>query len=126
MKYFFQGLSLTFGEKLKYFANTKFGGVSKLAEALGMSQPNLSRYINGPVEPGRAFFKKLKEVGCSIDWLLSEEDSAQDSSPPVINNKQAEIDRLEEENRLLRGKLSQITILTQAVEISKKGRRKKD
>lgn len=117
---------MTFGEKLKYFANTKFGGVSKLAKALGMSQPNLSRYINGPVEPGRAFFKKLKEVGCSIDWLISEDETEfDDTGPPDVEKLKADNDRLEEENRLLRGKLGQITLLTQAVEMKKKDRRKK-
>ena len=121
---------MTIAQKLEAFAINKFGNIKALAMALGTKPASFYKYLGDSPrsEPGAKILKKLKAVGCDINWLLSEDEAElNDTGPPDVDKLQlkAENDRLEEENRLLRGKLSQITLLTQAVEMKKKDRRKK-
>jgi len=100
-----------FPEKLRIFAK-KFGSVTSLADALGISQPSLSRYLSGEVKPGLDFLMKLKKLGCDINWLLSEEE---ESNPPpetlsVLLNR---LQELEQENEKLRATLSNLISLAQ-------------
>jgi transcriptional regulator with XRE-family HTH domain len=117
---------MTLGDKLRKFGVDRFGSVKLFAEALGMQPPSLQAYLRGTREPGAGILKRLKDLGCSIDWLLSEDDNAEDISPPIdVDKLKAEKDRLEEENRSLRASIGQISVLTQVVENKKKYRRKK-
>ncbi|MGE5402542.1 MAG: helix-turn-helix domain-containing protein, partial [Ignavibacteriales bacterium] len=59
------------GKRLKLFA-INYGGVTKLAQALEISGPNLSgSYISGKSVPGGELIARLMELGCDIDWLLT-------------------------------------------------------
>lgn len=62
------------GEKLRVFANKKLGSVAKLAESLGMKPPSLYNYLDGVSIPGGEMLAKLKNLGCDINWLLSEDE----------------------------------------------------
>jgi transcriptional regulator with XRE-family HTH domain len=116
------------GEKLRKFGIEKFGSVKTFAEALGMKPPTLQVYLRGISEPGANILRKLKNLGCDINWLLSEEEvkhgAVAERSQPYAdyNNK---IKELEEENRLLRDQLSEIVRLTHAVEIKYKLKKKR-
>jgi transcriptional regulator with XRE-family HTH domain len=105
---------MSIGEKLKEWGKEKYGNLTILAQLLDITQPSLSRYINNKTEPGAGILKKLKKLGCNIDWLLSE--SADLPPPPDTVDR---IKELEEENRNLRDYIVKIDLLTQAVKESK-------
>ncbi|WP_337871595.1 helix-turn-helix domain-containing protein [Ignavibacterium sp.] len=107
---------MNFIEKLRFFAEN-FGGISKLADALGIAQPSLSRYLSGDVNPGLDFLLKLKDLGCDINWLLSDSPDPPPATNPLL---EVRIKELEEENQRLRDSISQIALLTQVVESKKK------
>ncbi|MEP0860596.1 MAG: helix-turn-helix transcriptional regulator [Ignavibacterium sp.] len=111
---------MDFTKKLRLFAEN-FGGISKLADALGIAQPSLSRYLSGEVKPGLDFIIKLKDLGCNINWLLSEDDKSPPGTEKLLEQR---IKELEEENQRLRDSISHILLLAQEVEQQKKGRRK--
>lgn len=112
---------MDFGEKLKLFAIEKFGSLTNLATALGMSIGHLSQYVNGVNKPGMDFFVKLKALGCDINWLLSD---TPDPPPETNQLLQARLKELEEENQRLRDSISRFLLLAQEVKHQKKRRRK--
>lgn len=65
---------MSFGDKLKQFAKQNYGSLTNLGEALNMSVGHLSQYVNDVSRPGMDFFVKLHNLGCDINWLLSESD----------------------------------------------------
>lgn len=60
-----------FGIRLKEFADQKFGSIYAMSKAIGISQPNITRYVRGEVQPTKILFEKLLEVGCDLEWLLT-------------------------------------------------------
>ena len=106
-------------EKLREFGIKKFGSVKTFAEALGMKPPTLQVYLRGISEPGANILRKLKNLGCDINWLLSEEEvkpaAVAEWHPPYADYKD-KIKELEKENRNLRDQLSRIVSLAQALE----------
>lgn len=60
-----------FGNRLKEFAESKFGSVNAMAKVIGISQPNLARYIKEEVQPTKLLFERLLDYGCDIEWLLT-------------------------------------------------------
>jgi transcriptional regulator with XRE-family HTH domain len=102
------------GERLREFAN-KHGGITQLANRIGISQPRLSQYIAEAREISPDIFIKLNQLGCDLSWLLTGE--FRDS----IEKKQ--ISKLEEENTKLKGEnyrlsleVSQLSMVAEAVE----------
>lgn len=65
-----------FGAKIKQFAEEKYhkkhGAIADLARDLGITSQNLSRYVKETTTPGADFFVKMKNLGCDINWLLSD------------------------------------------------------
>lgn len=112
---------MTIGEKLRFFAENYIGSVSKLAELLDMKPPSLYVYLNNESIPGGDILRKLKDLGCDINWLLSD---SPDPPPETNQLLQARLKELEEENQRLRDSISHILLLAQEVEQQKKGRRK--
>ena len=113
---------MNFGEKLKLFAKKNFGSLTTLAKNLGMSIGHLSQYVNGVNKPGLDFLLKLKELGCDINWLLSDDENPPPETDALLKKRIAE---LEEENERLYNSISQIHLLTQALEREKKTKGKK-
>lgn len=112
------------GDRLKEFADKNFGSVNGLERALGMNRNSLSQYVYNRNTPGSNLLIKLRELGCDINWLLTGEGEISKARAPDENSADR-IRELEEENRLLRDRLSQISNLTQAVEELKKRKRKR-
>lgn len=112
---------MNFGEKLKLFALEKFGSLTNLAIALGMSIGHLSQYVNGVNKPGMDFLAKLKALGCDLNWLLSD---SPDQPPETNQLLQARLKELEEENARLRDSISRFCLLAQEVARQKKGKQK--
>jgi len=90
------------GEKLRFFAEQKFGQLSKLADALDMSASSLQKYLNNEREPGFGILRKLKNLDCDIDWLLSEESVVKETTIEYTASK------LREENEALKKTLNKI------------------
>jgi hypothetical protein len=95
---------MNIGDKIKVFGLENFNTLTDFARAMGMKFPSLHQYLgpNPKREPGASVLKKLKVLGCDINWLLSE-----DTNPPIINNKtklvreKERIIKLEREKQLL-------------------------
>ncbi len=113
---------MSFGNKLKYYAKQYFGSIKKFAEALEIPETSLHRYINGSVEPGRSFFQKLQDLGCDINWLLSDDENPPPETDALLKKR---IEELEEENQRLRDSISRLVLLAQEVEKETKGKRRK-
>lgn len=50
-----------------------------MSKAIGISQPNITRYVKGEVQPTKVLFEKLLAVGCDLEWLLT---GQQKNKPP--------------------------------------------
>lgn len=117
------------GKKLKEFGLKKFENIKLFAEALGVKREQLYPYFNNSTMPGGSMLKKLKDMGCDLNWLL-----ADDEGPPVMKEpsfeyktKQLEetVEKLEKENATLRTQLGRFIRVTQAVEKLDKLNKKK-
>lgn len=65
---------MSIGSKLESWGKSKFGNLTGLSKALNMSLSNLSQYVNDKIEPGAKIIKKLRVLGCDINWLFDIED----------------------------------------------------
>lgn len=74
---------MSIGKRLREFAESKYGSIKSLAEAIEVKPPNLQKYLRDEREPGTATLIKLKKVGCDINWLLFGE------SEMLTNNDQS-------------------------------------
>jgi hypothetical protein len=103
------------GQRLKLFAKEKFGGVGDLAEALNLSQPNLSgTYINGRSIPGGELLAKLSSLGCDINWLLTGQESVNSNSDVTFG------DKAKNKNNIL-GNTGEVTVTTSNGKVYKIG-----
>jgi transcriptional regulator with XRE-family HTH domain len=102
---------MTTGEKLRIWAKKNFGSLKKLAEILEFSPVNLSMYAKDKRDPGAPFLRKIRKMGCDINWLLSEDDGNALHEPKIPYGLNAEIENLRKENRELKEKLSRINKL---------------
>ncbi len=59
-----------FGDKIKAFAQKKYGADKHLAAALGMSPQQLAAYTAEKRKPGFEILQKLAGLGCSVSWIL--------------------------------------------------------
>lgn len=96
-----------FGSRLKRFAKHRYGTIGALAEAAGMRQSQLSKYITGISTPTLEVLERLGAAGVSIDWLITGKGNAvvesaaksNTDSPPLNNDEFIVMD-----HRGLRGK----------------------
>jgi transcriptional regulator with XRE-family HTH domain len=59
------------GRRLKHEAVLKFKTIAKFAKVMGIPQNTLDLYLYGEKRPGVAMQKKLTEIGCDIEYILS-------------------------------------------------------
>lgn len=62
-----------FGDKIKAFAQKKYGADKHLAAALGMSPQQLAAYTAEKRKPGFEILQKLADLGCSVSWILDDD-----------------------------------------------------
>ncbi len=62
-----------FGDKIKAFAQKKYGADKHLAAALGMSPQQLAAYTAEKRKPGFEILQKLAGLGCSVSWILDDD-----------------------------------------------------
>ena len=102
---------MTTGQKLKKWAKNNYGSLKKLAEILEFSPVNLSMYAKDKRDPGAPFLRKIRKLGCDINWLLEEDGKECINEPNQPYGLEAEIERLREENFELKKKLASINKL---------------
>jgi len=93
---------LDFGLKLKTWLIEKHGAMITASEVYGVSQVDLSRYVNNKVRPGYDFLKKITLDGAPITWLLCEDNI----ELPTSGDLREEISKLEIENSNLKEKIA--------------------
>ncbi len=113
---------MAIGRKIKEFGKKKFPSMREFAEALGIKREQLYPYFNGKVLPGSEFLLKLKNLGCDINWLLSEDDNPPPETDALVKKRLAD---LEEENQRLRDSISRMVIIANQIEKKDKPKRRK-
>lgn len=63
----------TFGERLKMFAESKFGKINELAKAAGIEKSKINGLIRENTPPDVKSLQRLAQLGCNINWLLTGE-----------------------------------------------------
>ncbi|KAF0152079.1 MAG: hypothetical protein FD143_1373 [Ignavibacteria bacterium] len=99
-------LQIGIGERMRLFAQKKYGTLKKLAEAMQISPQQLQQYISGNREPGSKILAKLLRLGCDVNWLLGGKESLESYK----------IYKLESELRKLQNSFSQIHNILQKTE----------
>ncbi len=111
---------MTLGKKIREFGLKKFGKLTIFAQNLDMELPSLYHYFNNKSKPGFDFLLKLRNMGCDIEWLFSDDEDPLIMKEPSIKykNKQLEQDnkKLKTENETLRTEIGRIANIAQAVE----------
>lgn len=111
---------MSLGNKIKRFALTQFGSISDFARVMGMSPSNINFYITGRRKPGADILNKMRELGCDINWLLSEEE---EGVIPVVGEPEIKYGDEEEE---IREKIDEIKETIREIEkILDRGKRRK-
>lgn len=76
----------TVGKRLKKFGDRRFATKRAFADALDMSYENLYQYLEDKAKPGTDFLKRLADLKCNINWLLTgKEDIHYSSVDETIN-----------------------------------------
>lgn len=44
--------------------------MAEFARQLGVSPQNINKYLSGKMQPGALMQKRLRELGCDIEWLM--------------------------------------------------------
>ncbi|MCH7827237.1 MAG: helix-turn-helix transcriptional regulator [Bacteroidetes bacterium] len=57
---------------LRSWIYINFGSIQAFANELGINQTNISRYLNGNRKPGHDFYKKIRRMGCDLNWLFGD------------------------------------------------------
>jgi len=110
------------GEKIRLFALNKGYSLAELARLLEMKPQSLQSYLSGRSLPGAEILKKLQDLGCDINWLLSDDDKP----PPETNELlKAKIKELEEENERLRANIGRLLLIAKEIELEQKKKRPK-
>ena len=63
---------MKFEEKLRKFLAARYQHPGQAFKDLGVSRVQLSIYLNGKGKPGFQVLRKLHEMGCDLNWLLSD------------------------------------------------------
>ncbi len=108
-------------ERIRRFGLKKFGSIKEFAEAMDMSPSNLQAYLQNRRQPGTPILKRLSELGCDIDWLLTGEEN-NDKRLKIIEEQSKRIKELETENRILLESISRISLITEELKTIEKRR----
>ncbi|MEP7217333.1 MAG: helix-turn-helix transcriptional regulator [Bacteroidota bacterium] len=61
----------TFGNRIREFAERRYGSINGFAQAIGVHPVQLSKYALNQSRPGTEILLRFHKAGMSIDWLLS-------------------------------------------------------
>ena len=74
--------------RLRHFGEERYRSMAEFARALAMRPQALHSYLSGRSKPGPSIQKKLRSVGCDVEWLMTGRKS---ESPPGLTREQAEL-----------------------------------
>ena len=95
------------GSKIKQFGLKNFGSLQDFAKALDIVPAQLSAYIHERRGPGSPFLKKMRDLGCDLNWLFDDNEAGM-VREGKIDYKSNRIMDLEEENKQLKKRLNNI------------------
>lgn len=61
----------TIGDRIREFAERRYGSLNGFAQAIDMHPVQLSKYALNQSRPGAEILVRFQQAGMSIDWLLS-------------------------------------------------------
>ncbi len=61
---------MTLGQKIRQFGEKNFNTVKDFADAMDMQAPSLQKYLNDEREPGSPVLRRLRKLGCDLNWLF--------------------------------------------------------
>lgn len=109
------------GERIRKFGLAKFDSLKDFAHALGMSPSNLQAYLQNRRKPCTPILKRLIELGCDMDWLLTGNRN-HDKRLEIIEDQYRLIEKLEKKNEILCENIERISSIIEEVENLKDGR----
>lgn len=62
---------MTSGQRMRLFGESVYSSIKEFAQAVKMAPPNLQKYMNDEREPGSGILRRLYDIGCNINWLLT-------------------------------------------------------
>jgi transcriptional regulator with XRE-family HTH domain len=97
------------GLKIKEFCDKNFSSVVDFSTATGINRNTIYQYFKEEVLPGTPFLKKLRELGCDLNWLFDDETApgAMQVSEPM-QSYMSEVELLKRENKELKSQLEGI------------------
>ncbi len=74
-------------ERFIEFGKRKYGNAygwqKKYADALGVSPQALTPYLSGKSVPGNKLHKRLREINCDIEWLMTGKKEGEREEQPI-------------------------------------------
>ena len=118
-------MNQSIGTRLRNFGDKNFPSLKEFAKALDVSPQHLQPYLNDIYAPGTPLLIKLRSVGCDINWLLMGDIEGMVSEPEIEYgakvSENERIKQLEEENEILRSRITAISELSNSIgELKKK------
>lgn len=90
---------MSIGSKIKEFADRNFQTVAEFSSAIDTHKTTIYKYFDDEMLPGTPFLKRLHDLGCSLDWLFSDDTDEikdQEYSKARMQKLERKIYRLEE------------------------------
>ena len=98
-------ISTKFEDRLKIFSKSKYGKDYIFAKEWGLNRTTLSDYMRGKGKPSFESLKKLSELGCDLNWLLTGKGYDPKPSEQEVEEVKNRMLELEKELKSLMSKL---------------------
>lgn len=78
------------GERLRQFAEKRYGSVYKLSKQLGITPSSLHQYVSGRRQLGNKMQNRLRELGVDVEFIMTGKTSfelhkeREKKAPPVV------------------------------------------
>lgn len=103
---------MSIGRKIREFGESRFSSVKEFADALEMAPSNLQSYMRDDFGVGQKILKKLRSLGCDLNWLLDDNDEKPVQISKEFYKLQTKLKKVSEEAAEYKSKLDKINRLT--------------
>ena len=101
---------MEFGQNLRLWIEENYKTLARFCKQHALNYATIHHYTTGKRQPNKDFLEFLKNLGCDINLLLSETEAeanlVKEAGAEYGINKDEEIRKLREENKMLRDKLA--------------------
>ena len=87
-------INIEVSKRLREFAESHYSSITDFANALEMMPQTLNLYLSGRSLPGNNLQKKLRALGCDIEWLMTGSKGTERGTPPVSQESLLMLDKL--------------------------------